>query len=645
MAGAATREDAKSERPAAYEPSPSRGSEAAQALNLFSSSVAVGSGGGVQTAKRDGDAASDGRRIPRAAWGAETQLQAQSRNLGAEINRAASEASFGTGASSLFGSSKKSPGGVPTTATGPSSDGKALLRLQGGRLYALVGQVDELRQGLQQLKEHQLTVVTPRMDAVDARLTELGAAQSSQAEDLAQVLAAQQGVGVPDGAVHAAPPVQAPLQRPPQDRLSLALDRLGVAGHMDVADPEALVNWPAAPAGALAHPGLTRDQLADLADVYARVQPGFVRRAAPDQTVSTLRALGEAGVTAGRLRTASFAAWLRDTLSQLVVSQMGYSASFMTYNSLLLGFGRGEGGAAHAPTLADATNAAALMTVTAGLMQRLLRLGDMLPGWTRSVAADGDLGQVQPHIDTPSGRSVVRSQYWPFLLSLSYAAFAAHARQQGDGPEGAAELALWKIEARRNWGFAATALVGLYRMWALNRELPWLDGRTPRSRAVMLETIDELCSIRAHLLAAATYTLRPLAGALSMAGHDVRGYVEDRVVRPRGGEPPLPPRRIAPWTAETGLSARRLMNFFLPMVTFYAVSASAEERAGPLLGAAIGSLVLVIGWGYAMAHVESTNRNDPSIADELASGRERDGARLELMHQRRHPPAGQGGAR
>ncbi|MDH4374686.1 MAG: hypothetical protein QE494_00135 [Ramlibacter sp.] len=388
-----------------------------------------------------------------------------------------------------------------------------------------------------------------------------------------------------------------------------------------------------------------------LGKALEQILPTSVRQHEPGRVVGVLEALARAGVTAERLQLACFTAkWVRDFPAQLASSGVGYTCSFMIFNTLMEQFWGDQAKSGSVPVVAHTA-----LSMTA---QRWLRMAEWLPSWTKAIEPDS-LGKPAPFIKTPRGFLLATAQYWPFLASLAYGSYGV------SEPRG-------RVEAFRNFGFAATAGVALHRLLFLSRDYPWLDASTPRHRTAMLQSIDELCSWQSTAEAVVKYvTVRPIAGFGGLIlGQDWHPTLVEPATRPapapaqaqaqaQAGQAAapgqavavaaqaavavpdvLPPRELAPLMDAGRTSAKRCGLFCVPMLLF-SVAKSLAEGVGlnsDLVGT-VNFLTLIPGWGIAMALNERYVVNDPGIAAESKSRGDRLRAIQARQYDAAHPAA------
>jgi hypothetical protein len=407
----------------------------------------------------------------------------------------------------------------------------------------------------------------------------------------------------------------------------------------------ALATWasarPAQVGGGGPPPGrpLTRHEFLALGQVLEEVFPSSVRQHEAGRVAGVLEALAHAGVTAERLQMACRSAkWVRDFPAQLASSGVGYTCSFMIFNTLMEQFWDDPVASAAWPVLAHTA-----LSMTA---QRWLRMAEWLPSWTKAIESDG-LGKPAPFINTPQGFLLATAQYWPFLASLAYGSYGV------SEPRG-------RVEAFRNYGFAATAGVALHRLLFLSRDYPWLNASTPGHRSAMLQSIDELCGWQSTAEAVVKYvTARPIAGLGGLLlGRDWHPQlVEPATPAPAQAQAPaqvaavaaqaavaapdvLPPRELAPFIDAAKTSAKRCSLFCVPMLLFGVVKSAAQAAglSSDLVGT-VNFLTLIPAWGYAMATNERLVVNDPGIATESKSRGDRLRAIQARQYDAAHPAA------
>ena len=392
---------------------------------------------------------------------------------------------------------------------------------------------------------------------------------------------------------------------------------------------------------------LTRQQFLALGQALEEIFPSSVRQHEAGRVAGVLDALARAGVTAERLQMACRnAKWARDFPAQLASSGVGYTCSFMIFNTLMEQFWGDAAASGSLPVLAHT-----LLSMTA---QRWLRMAEWLPGWTKAIEADG-LGKPAPFITTPRGFRLATAQYWPFLASLAYGSYGV------SEPRG-------RVEAFRNYGFAATAGVALHRLLFLSRDYPWLNASTPVHRSAMLQSIDELCSWQSTAEAVVKYvTVRPIAGLGGLlSGQDWHPTLVEPATTPAPAQAQaqaqagqaaapgqvaagaaqaagavaatnvLPPRLLDSVKEEVATSAKRCSLFCVPMLLFGVVKSAAQAAglSSDLVGT-VNFLTLIPGWGIAMALNERYVVNDPGIAAEGTSR----GDRLRAIQARQYDAA------
>lgn len=367
----------------------------------------------------------------------------------------------------------------------------------------------------------------------------------------------------------------------------------------------------------------------DCADRLLAVYQEYIDRAVAQGDVSravrTVLALLQDGTSPETLRWACRMALARDFLSQEVVSQVGYWASFGAFNTLALQLKEDE---AHPALLS--TLPLALHTVAPLVAQRWLRHAEMAPGWTRPIG-QGPNGEILPAVETDEGRAVIERQYRVFLGSLGLATGEAYF---GDNDR-------WsRTEIRRSWGALAAALVALDRHLGFRRDHPWLDASTPDKHRIMRGAIDELTSPVNTATALAKYVVvRPVVGALSMvwnafAGSDLHGRLyrswehvapaqpasgsSQRSDAKANGMPELPP--VAPAGVFQGwrTTAARMSLFAAPMALYSQLRSAPDALDGlDAVGLhAVVDNVLVWTWGPAMYQQERITAGDPGIRQE-----------------------------
>ena len=379
---------------------------------------------------------------------------------------------------------------------------------------------------------------------------------------------------------------------------------------------------------------LTRKDFLALGQALEVLLPPLVRQQEPARVAATLQALAEAGISAERLQMACRWSWVRDTLAQLCSSTVGYTCSFMTFNTLLEHFWGNPAASSSVPVVAH--------TALSMVAQRWLRMAEWLPGWTRPIEPDS-LGRPVPFIQTPRGFLLVTAQYWPFLASLAYGSYGVNAPQA-------------QVEAFRDYGFAATAGVAAHRMLFFSRDYPWLNASTPRARSAMLQSIDELCGWQSTAQALGKYLLvRPVAGlgglilgrdwhpqlvepatAPAQAPAEAQAQAQAQGAEAADAADELPPRALASPCEQVTTSIKRIGLFGVPMLVFATVKNLA--RAAGLNSDMVGTvnfLTLIPGWGVAMATNEREVGSDPTIAAETKSR----AARLQAIQARQYNAA------
>lgn len=426
--------------------------------------------------------------------------------------------------------------------------------------------------------------------------------------------------------------------------LAQHLEYFAPKSEADIAAMERLVDWVLA---GNAEP-VPRTQLA--ADpVEARVRqvnilcetlrarlPELVARKDAKRMAEVLLYLVRNEVSSRALDSAISMAWFRDSCAQLSASAVAYSASFGIFNGILAALMDRYGGDEHQLDPRYYLIPGLVMPVTAMVASRVLRQGEMLPGWTLPTEADSK-GMPVAAINTWSGYFRVATQFLSFFGSLGYAA-----RNYSDRLE--------QVQARIYGGYLATAGVVLHRMMFLrNRDFPWLKAKDDLEGRAMVGTIRELNGTpgagqvpapdwrdtgRSLSGAVSAYPARMATGLASLGPRDettlgsldMLGRLEDeRAMRPAGAAP-LPPRRPARVGEEVCHSFSRLVCLLVPLgITYFGFSKLAgdaaeamtsEQRLQLALAAMVSATILIKTWGLGTASVEYRLGQDPSLQRE-----------------------------
>lgn len=344
------------------------------------------------------------------------------------------------------------------------------------------------------------------------------------------------------------------------------------------------------------------------------------------RTAETVRAALEEGKTDKQIERACIMSLIRDGLAQGATSTVGYLGSFFTFNSLLLHFmetGRPPSVQGGVPPLAH--------TGFSLLGQRFVRYAEMQPGWTRPVG-ESKSGDTLPAILTDEGWWKVFSQYWPFLIPLLYASFNLTDSQE-------------RVKARLAGGFGASLGVAAHRMTTLRREFVYLDASTPLKRKAMMAWIDETTGVGNSLLAALKYvTARPVAGLAGVVGYDLHQHWHAIYEWMSGVSEQA--KDAAPWPEQPELAGyfenftntlRRAADFYLPMLVFASARAYANDFSDESAWInAANDVLLLGGWGIAMADQEKTVATDPGMGRENKWRRDRETTAL-IRHYQQPP--------
>ncbi len=98
----------------------------------------------------------------------------------------------------------------------------------------------------------------------------------------------------------------------------------------------ALATWASGSPAQAGGPPPDPQKFLALGKALEQIFPSSVRQHEPGRMVGVLEALARAGVTAERLQLACFTAkWVRDFPAQLASSGVGYTCSFMIFNTLM----------------------------------------------------------------------------------------------------------------------------------------------------------------------------------------------------------------------------------------------------------------------------------------------------------------------
>ena len=310
---------------------------------------------------------------------------------------------------------------------------------------------------------------------------------------------------------------------------------------------------------------------------------------------------------------------LRDVGAQLTASTAAYAGSFFTFNALLAKLMQDE---AHpdlqlaAPPLAQA--------VSSLLVQRFMRAAEMGPGWTRAVAPDAE-GATAAAINTKTGFAKTAAQYWPFFGPLLWTSLCTPDPATAPDAKSAHDRGLHRVEMRRNWGFAASALVALHRIYAFDREHVWLNGSTPEKQKVMLGAIHELTSVKESLTSLGKYAVvRPLAGVAGLIGVDLHPVINHVSEKLYGLTHDM--KNQPAWASsddrsgllsKKGSSFRRFATLWAPMAGFSLLRrfGSPLPDYSNMLNVA-NDAVLIAGWGGVMADMERHMASKDGLAEE-----------------------------
>lgn len=352
------------------------------------------------------------------------------------------------------------------------------------------------------------------------------------------------------------------------------------------------------------------EQLNRLFEVYKSHTPEIVFNSSVTRTATTLQTLLEAGITPEKLKSACFWAKARDVTAQLFTSEMAYASGFLVLTGATLGMT--EGGAS--PEVRDLV--APLMLVATSLpVASLLREGQMHPSFTRPVELD-DQGNVVHALATNKGFWKVSAQFFPFLGTLGYV--DSQTRDPASTTPGTPEFTdavRERAVLRMASGIAASAGVGLYRMFGLKREHVWLDASTPEKAEAMLGAIERVTRPGSVPSALYTYLVdRPLAGLTgSVSSSDLIPQVNEWEEWRSGHQPdpqtaPQWPQRPPHLPQPRAVSAQRVTRELLPLAALGLTSwmkGFLGKALGPgFLSSGLTDAFLLLAWGPAVAAAE-----------------------------------------